>query len=293
MRSLSIAELDSIDWKKSIPFLGVHVACLGVFWTGVSWSAIALCAATYAVRMFAITGGYHRYFAHRSYRTSRVFQFVLAALACSAVQRGPLWWAGHHRHHHRHSDQEADVHSPEREGFWWSHLGWVLSRRYDPTRLDVIQDFARYPELRVLNHWYAASGVLLALGCLFAMGSQGLVWGFFISTVLLFHATFAINSLCHMFGKVRYKTTDASRNSAVLALLTLGEGWHNNHHYYATSTRMGFFWWEIDITYYVLKLLSLVGLVWDLKQPPQRVLEAGRAYGSQGLSSTSPSSITM
>jgi stearoyl-CoA desaturase (Delta-9 desaturase) len=292
MRSRSIAELDSVDWTKSIPFFGVHVACLGVFWTGVSWNAIALCAATYAVRMFAITGGYHRYFAHRSYRTSRAFQFVLAALACSAVQRGPLWWAGHHRHHHQHSDQDADVHSPEREGFWWSHVGWLLSRRHDATRLDVIQDFARYPELRVLNHWYAASGVLLALGCLAAMGWQGLVWGFFISTVLLFHATFAINSLCHMFGKIRYKTTDASRNSAVLALLTLGEGWHNNHHYYATSTRMGFFWWEIDITFYILKLLSLVGLVWDLKQPPQHVLDVGRAYGSQGLSSTSPSSIT-
>jgi stearoyl-CoA desaturase (delta-9 desaturase) len=277
MRNASTADLDRVDWAKSIPFLGVHVACLAVFWTGVSWNAIVLCATTYAVRMFAITGGYHRYFAHRSYRTSRAFQFVLAALACSAVQRGPLWWAGHHRHHHQHSDQEADVHSPEREGFWWSHVGWLLCRRHDATRLDIIQDFAQYPELRVLNHWYAVSGVLLAVGCLLAMGWQGLVWGFFISTVLLFHATFAINSFCHMFGRVRYQTTDTSRNSLVLALLTLGEGWHNNHHYYATSTRMGFFWWEVDLTYYLLRLLSLFGLVWDLKQPPQRVLDAGRA----------------
>ena len=252
-----------------------------MFWTGVSWSAIVFCATTYAVRMFAITGGYHRYFAHRSYRTSRAFQFVLAALACSAVQRGPLWWAGHHRHHHQHSDQATDVHSPGREGFWWSHVGWLLCRRHDATRLDIIQDFAQYPELRVLNHWYAVSGVLFAVGCLLAMGWQGLVWGFFISTVLLFHATFAINSLCHIFGRVRYQTTDTSRNSLVLALLTLGEGWHNNHHYYATSTRMGFFWWEVDLTYYVLKLLSLLGLVWDLKQPPQRVLDAGRAMAAR------------
>jgi stearoyl-CoA desaturase (delta-9 desaturase) len=281
MRTACTADLDRVDWAKSIPFVGVHVACLAVFWTGVSWNAIVLCATTYAVRMFAITGGYHRYFAHRSYRTSRAFQFVLAALACSAVQRGPLWWAGHHRHHHQHSDQEADVHSPEREGFWWSHVGWLLCRRHDATRLDIIQDFARYPELRVLNHWYAVSGVLFAVGCLLAMGWQGLVWGFFISTVLLFHATFAINSFCHIFGRVRYQTTDTSRNSLVLALLTLGEGWHNNHHYYATSTRMGFFWWEVDLTYYVLKLFSLLGLVWDLKQPPQRVLDAGRATAAR------------
>jgi stearoyl-CoA desaturase (Delta-9 desaturase) len=281
MRNASTADLDRVDWAKSIPFLGVHVACLAVFWTGVSWNAIVLCATTYAVRMFAITGGYHRYFAHRSYRTSRAFQFVLAALACSAVQRGPLWWAGHHRHHHQHSDQETDVHSPGREGFWWSHVGWLLCRRHDATRLDIIQDFAQYPELRVLNHWYAVSGVLFAVGCLLAMGWQGLVWGFFISTVLLFHATFAINSFCHIFGRVRYQTTDTSRNSLVLALLTLGEGWHNNHHYYATSTRMGFFWWEVDLTYYVLRLLSLLGLVWDLKQPPQRVLDAGRAMAAR------------
>ncbi len=233
MRTASTADLDRVDWIKSIPFLLVHVACLAAFWTGVSWNAIVLCATTYAVRMFAITGGYHRYFAHRSYRTSRAFQFVLAALACSAVQRGPLWWAGHHRHHHQHSDQEADVHSPEREGFWWSHLGWLLARRHDATRLDIIQDFAQYPELRLLNHWYAVSSVLLAVGCLLAMGWQGLVWGFFISTVLLFHATFAINSFCHMFGRIRYPTTDTSRNNLVLALFTMGEGWHNNHHYYA------------------------------------------------------------
>jgi stearoyl-CoA desaturase (delta-9 desaturase) len=268
---------DRIDWIKSIPFFSVHVAGLAAFWTGVSWEAIALCGATYAVRMFAITGGYHRYFAHRSYRTSRAFQFLLAAAGCAAAQRGPLWWAGHHRHHHRHSDQAGDVHSPEREGFWWSHVGWLLSNRHDATRWDLLQDFARYPELRLLNHFYAVPAVIVAVACFLALGWQGLVWGFFISTVLLFHATFAINSFCHMFGRIRYRTADASRNNLPLALLTLGEGWHNNHHYYASSTRMGFFWWEIDVTYYILKLLSVLGLVWDLKQPPARVLEAGRS----------------
>ena len=236
MRIVSPVDHDGYEWIKSLPFFGVHVACLAAFWTGVSWTAIVLCAALYAIRMFAITGGYHRYYAHRSYRTSRAFQFVLAAIGCSSLQKGPLWWAAHHRHHHRHSDQEADVHSPEQEGFWWSHVGWILSSKYNATRFDIIRDFAQYPEIRLLNRFDVVPGVLLAVGCFLAMGWQGLVWGFFISTVLLFHATFAINSLCHMFGRVRYKTTDTSRNSLLLALVTLGEGWHNNHHYYATST---------------------------------------------------------
>ncbi len=266
-----------LEWIKSLPFFGVHLACLGALFTGVSWKAVALCFALYVVRMFGITAGYHRYFAHRSYRTSRFFQFVLAWIGCSAVQKGPLWWASHHRHHHQHSDQEMDVHSPEREGFWWSHVGWILCSKYETTDLDAIKDFAKYPELRWLNRLHVLPGVVLAVACFLLMSWQGLVWGFFISTVLLYHGTFVINSLCHMFGNVRYKTTDTSRNSLLLALITLGEGWHNNHHYYATSTNMGFFWWEIDVSYYTLKVLSFFGLIWDIKKPPQRVLEAARS----------------
>jgi stearoyl-CoA desaturase (delta-9 desaturase) len=166
-----------------------------------------------------------------------------------------------------------DVHSPEREGFWWSHVGWILSSKYDATDFNAIKDFAKYPELRWLNRFHVIPGVALAVSCFLLMGWQGLVWGFFISTVLLYHGTFVINSLCHMFGRVRYKTTDTSRNSMLLALITLGEGWHNNHHYYATSTNMGFFWWEVDVSYYTLKVLSFLGLVWDIKRPPRRVLE--------------------
>lgn len=273
-QSRSVADIERVDWVGSLPFLGVHAACLAAFWTGVSWKALVLCAALYVIRMFGITAGYHRYFSHRSYRTSRAFQFVLALIGCSAMQKGPLWWAGHHRHHHAHSDEEADVHSPELRGFWWSHVGWILCRKYEATDLDAMKDFAVYPELRWLNRAYGVPGVLLAIGCFLAMGWQGLVWGFFISTVLLYHGTFVINSLCHMFGRVRYRTDDTSRNSLVLALITLGEGWHNNHHYYATSSRMGFFWWEIDVSYYTLKLLSWFGVVWDLKRPPRTVLDA-------------------
>jgi len=270
----SVAEERRIDWMRSLPFIGVHLVCLAAFFTGASWKAVGLCLALYVIRMFGITAGYHRYFAHRSYRTSRLFQFVMAWLGCSAVQKGPLWWASHHRHHHQHSDQEMDVHSPEREGFWWSHVGWILSSKYEATDFSAIKDFTKYPELRWLNRFHVIPGGVLAVACFLLMGWQGLVWGFLISTVLLYHGNFVINPLCHMFGRVRYKTTDTSRNSLLLALITLGEGWHNNHHHYATSTNMGFFWWEIDVSYYTLKVLSFFGLVWDIKKPPQRVLEA-------------------
>ena len=263
-----------VELIKSIPFFAVHLACLGAFWTGVSWKVLALCIALFYIRMFGITAGYHRYFSHRSYRTGRFFQFVLAWIGCSAVQKGPLWWAAYHRHHHQHSDQENDVHSPERKGFWWSHVGWILCRRYESTDYDAIKDFSKYPELRFLNDYHVLPGVILAVACYLWMGWQGLVWGFFVSTVLLYHATFMINSLCHMFGRIRYKITDTSRNSLILALVTMGEGWHNNHHYYATSANMGFFWWEIDLSYYVLRFFSLLGMVWDLKKPPERVLRA-------------------
>src|SRR3990172_318370 len=204
---------DRIELLKSIPFFAVHLVCLSAFFTGVSWKALALCLALFYIRMFGITAGYHRYFSHRSYRTGRFFQFVLAWVGCSAVQKGPLWWAAYHRHHHQHSDQENDVHSPERKGFWWSHMGWILCRKYESTNYDAIKDFAKYPELRFLNKFHVVPGVVLAVACYLWMGWQGLVWGFFISTVMLYHVTFMINSLCHMFGAIRYKTTDTSRNS--------------------------------------------------------------------------------
>jgi stearoyl-CoA desaturase (delta-9 desaturase) len=271
-----VTSQNRINWVKSLPFFGLHLACFAAIFTDVSWGALGLCISLQVIRMFAITAGYHRYFAHRTYRTSRWFQFVLAWIGCSALQKGPLWWASHHRHHHQHSDQGEDVHSPERLGFWWSHLGWILCSKYQDTNLRRIRDFANYPELRWLNHFHVIPGLVLAVGCFLLAGWQGLVWGFFISTVLLYHSTFAINSLCHMFGKRRYETTDTSRNSLLLALLTMGEGWHNNHHYYSTSVNQGFFWWELDISYYFLRLLSFFRVVWDLKTTPRHILEAAK-----------------
>lgn len=271
------AALRRIDWLGSIPFFGVHVAAVvGIAWLGWSWSGFALAIALYYVRMFGVTAGYHRYFSHRTFRTSRGFQLVLALLAMTSVQKGVLWWASHHRVHHKFSDQPDDVHSVARNGFLWGHVGWILSRRYKDTDMNRVRDLARYSELRWLDRWPVLPGVALALTT-FAVGSWwGLVWGFFVSTTLLWHGTFTINSLSHLYGRRRYVTGDESRNSLVLALITMGEGWHNNHHYYQRATNQGFFWWELDLSYYILRLLSVFGVVWDLHTPPEHVLSANR-----------------
>lgn len=280
---------DRIDWLRTLPFLFLHLGCLGVIWVGVSPIAVAVAVMLYAVRMFAITGFYHRYFSHRSFRTSRTVQFIFALVGASSVQRGPLWWAAHHRRHHAQSDTAGDLHSPKR-GFWMSHVGWFLTRGAFATDFRRVPDLARYPELRWLDRFDIAVPLLLAIG-LFGLGAlldhfwpalgtsgmQMLIWGFFISTVVLFHATVTINSLAHRFGSRRFATRDDSRNNLLLALLTFGEGWHNNHHFYASSARQGFFWWEIDLTWHGLRLLALLGLVRDLKPVPAWVLaKAGR-----------------
>jgi stearoyl-CoA desaturase (delta-9 desaturase) len=283
--ALDRAGADRIDWPRAVPFVLVHLACLGVFWVGVSPVALAVAGALYALRMFALTGFYHRYFAHRSFRTSRAAQFVFAVLGASCVQRGPLWWAAHHRHHHVHADSEQDLHAPRRVGFWRSHMGWFLTPRAFRTDLERVPDLRDFPELRWLDRFDIAVPVALGL-TLFGLGSllshvapalgtsgwQMLVWGFFISTVALFHATVTINSLAHRFGRQRFATRDDSRNNVWLALLTFGEGWHNNHHFYPGAARQGFHWWEIDLTWYGLRALAMFGLVWDLKPVPAWVL---------------------
>lgn len=266
-----------IHRTRSIPFFVLHgVALAGVFLVPFAWKWVGLCVGMYYLRMFAITGGYHRYFSHRTYKTSRAFQFFMALLAQSSAQKGALWWAANHRHHHKFSDMQEDIHSPLHDGFFWSHVGWILSPENDKTHWDLIPDFKKFPELVWLDKYPHAPAVALAV-ILFALGgAPALMWGFFMSTVLLWHGTFTINSLSHVYGTRRYTTTDTSRNNFWLALLTLGEGWHNNHHCYQSSTNQGFFWWEIDITYYVLKGLSKVGIVWDLRKPPLELLESKR-----------------
>jgi len=261
------------NWLLCAPFIGMHLACVAVFFTGVDATALLLCGAAYFIRMFGITAGYHRYFAHRAYKTSRLGQFVLAWLGCSALQRGPLWWAAQHRGHHRHSDTPQDPHSPHETTFWWSHVGWMLSEDHTHTPWEQIPDWSVYPELRCLDRCHWVPGVLLAVLCWLIGGWSGLAWGFFISTVLVYHAVFTINSLSHLFGKRRYATPDDSRNNFWLALLTLGEGWHNNHHHYQSSANQGFRWWELDVSYYLIQFLACVGLVWDVRTPPPAKLD--------------------
>lgn len=267
-------------------FVLIHLGCLSVFWCGYSLTAVSLCIAFYVIRMFAITAGYHRLFSHRSYRTSRVFQFLLGFIGACSAQKGPLWWAASHRHHHRHSDTEEDLHSPGAQGIWWAHAGWVLSNEHDDADLATVADLTRYPELLLLERFHYVPPLLFLASTYFlgaflqssfpglqTSGVQVMVWGALISTVFLYHGTFAINSLAHVFGRKRFETNDESRNSLLLAIFTLGEGWHNNHHRFPGSERQGFYWWEIDITHYTLKFFSLFGLVWDLREPPRRIYD--------------------
>jgi stearoyl-CoA desaturase (delta-9 desaturase) len=259
----------------ALVYLGTHLAPLTLFWTGVAFREglvwLGVCLALLTLRGLCMSAGYHRYFGHRSFKTSRLLQFLLAVGGCTALRGGPLWWAGLHRHHHRFADLPEDVHSPDK-GFWWSYGGWLVSGRYASTQYDLVRDLARYPELCWLNRYWTAPPLLLGLGTLLAGGWTGFALGFCLSSALLFHTQAALDSLTHLVGSRRYATADTSRNSMVLSLLFLGEGWHNNHHHYQSSSNQGFFWYEVDLTYNVLQGLAWLGLVWDLRTPPEHVL---------------------
>lgn len=284
----SHAHGDRIAWLRFLPFVGMHLACIACFF--VEWSLVALAVSLvlYLLRMFAITAFYHRYFSHRSFKTHRFTQFLFAMAGSTAMQRGALWWASHHRHHHRHADTPNDLHSPRHRGVLWSHIVWFWTYRSLATDLNVVRDFGRYPELRLLNRYHLVpplclAAAIYALGVLLdqsypqlhTSGWQLLICGFLVSTILVYHATYTINSLAHRIGSRRFATHDDSRNNILLAVITLGEGWHNNHHYCPTAARQGFYWWEIDLTYYVLKVMEYVGLIWDLHAVPSRALKDG------------------
>jgi stearoyl-CoA desaturase (delta-9 desaturase) len=273
-------------WWETFPFLAIHLLCLAAIQTGVRWEWVLLAVGSYYVRMIGVTAGYHRYFSHRSFKTSRAFQFLLAFWAMTSAQKGVLWWAAHHRHHHKYSDREEDFHSPLQRGFWFSHVGWILSDNHIKTDLTLVRDLSRYPEIRFLDRFYVLPPIVYG-GLLYLLwGFPGLVWGFFVSTTALYHCTFFINSLTHLFGTVRYRSGDGSRNSFILALLCCGEGWHNNHHHYQSAANQGWFWWEVDLSYYVLVALSWVGLVWDVRTPPLQIkaatIAAERSFRSDG-----------
>jgi stearoyl-CoA desaturase (delta-9 desaturase) len=269
--------------------VALHLGCLLVIWLECSWTALAACVVGYFVRMFGITAGFHRYFSHHSYRTGRVTQFLLAWMGTAAMQRGPLWWAAHHRYHHRHSDTPRDVHSPVARSLWWSHIGWVLSRKYDEFDAALVKDLTSYPELCFLDRrfllppatlaaflWLAGAVLGRYAPGLHTSGAQMFVYGFVVSTVLVYHATFIVNSLGHRFGTRPFQIADNSRNNFWIALITLGDGYHNNHHYYPASARHGFYWREPDVSYYLLRGLAVMGLVWGIQKPPSHIYRRGR-----------------
>lgn len=260
-----IKSLHNYSFGTVIPFLLLHAGCAALFFLPFRWSWFGLMWAMYALRMFAITAGYHRYFSHRSYKLGRGWQFLMAFFAETSGQKGVLWWAAHHRVHHRHADHDPDIHSPLKRGFWWAHVGWVLSNEFDKYDLALIKDFSKFPELRWLDKHYLVPPLLLASGILLVGGTGAFFWGFVASTVLLFHATFTINSVAHLWGSRRFDTPDDSRNNFVLALITFGEGWHNNHHQFMYACQQGLLWWEVDFTYYVLKTLCWLGIAKDLR----------------------------
>jgi stearoyl-CoA desaturase (Delta-9 desaturase) len=271
---VAAAETDGNDiiYPPIIPFVGLHLSCIAVFWIGIAWQSIVLCVVLYWIRIFAIGAGYHRFFWHRSFATSRVFQFVLAFCAQTTAQKSVLWWAAKHRHHHLHSDTINDVHSPRHLGFFYSHVGWIFVRKHDATDLSKVSDLAGYPELLWLHKYEVMPAVCLGVLCFLIGGWSGLVVGFCWSTVLVYHATFCINSPAHVRGDKRYVTGDESRNNWLLAVITMGEGWHNNHHAYQSSARQGFRWWEFDPTFYVLRAFAALGIVWNLQSPPTKVI---------------------
>ncbi len=268
-----LRHVTAMDRVSNVLFVAIHASVLFVVLFPPTWKLGALALGSYLLRMGAVTGGYHRYFAHRSYKTSRAFQLVLAVLGCTTMQNGPIWWASVHRTHHKYSDEPRDLHSPVQSGFWYAHVGWVFDRhRPAPRDESNVRDLLRYPELRWLDRHDWVPLFAYAAGCFAIAGAPGLVWGFVVSTLAVFHATMFINSLAHVWGSRRYETSDQSRNNALLAVLTLGEGWHNNHHHFMSAARQGFFWWEIDVTYWVLRALARVGVIWGIREPPAAVL---------------------
>ena len=211
---------------------------------------------------------------------NRVARFVWTLIGTSAMQKGPLWWAGHHVNHHRFADREGDPHSPLVSGIYYAHVGWFLhDARHDRLAASnpVIRDFSGVPEIAWLERYYFVPPLMLVAGLYLLGGLPWVVWGFCVPTVSLGHATFAINSVNHMFGSRRFDTLDESRNNVVTAVVAAGEGWHNNHHRYQRAARNGFYWWELDPTWYVIRLMELAGLAWAVQRVPSRIYKEARA----------------
>lgn len=270
-----------------------HLGALGVFFTGVSEVAVMAMIAYYILRGFGITAGFHRLLAHRSYKAGRLTQFMISLAGSLAVQGGPLWWVAHHRAHHRYTETDKDIHSPRTKGFWKAHIGWMGSPESFNENGAGARDLHQYPELKFLQRHYALlvlgqGAIIFGIGALIGWlwptsetsGLQFLTWVYFLGTVLLWHATFMVNSVCHTWGGRPFDAKDDSTNNWLVVILALGEGWHNNHHKFANSARHGLKWWQFDLTWCGLLLLSKLRLVSDLKTPHEQVLADALAEGA-------------
>jgi stearoyl-CoA desaturase (delta-9 desaturase) len=266
-----------------VPFVGLLVAIPMLWGAVVGPLDLALLAGFYLVSCFGISLGYHRLLSHRSYKTHGPVRTALAYCGTLALQGPPIEWVADHRLHHSHADEDGDPHSPHLEPGvgWWAtlrglahaHVGWMLRPRHSTDPVRYAPDLLREPAMRWLSHHYllaATSGLLLpaAIGGVagggLAAAATGLLWGGLVRLFLLHHVTWSVNSICHVFGTRRFETTDESRNQWLLALPSLGEAWHHNHHAFPRSARHGLRWWEVDISALVLSAAERVGLVWDV-----------------------------
>ncbi|MFM8479519.1 MAG: acyl-CoA desaturase [Planctomycetaceae bacterium] len=269
----------NIDWVVTLFLIGVHVGALAAFLPSLfSWSGLAICLTLHWLTCsIGICLGYHRYLSHKSLKLRSPAEFFVLACGCLSGEGSPLTWAATHRLHHQKSDQEGDPHSPVKDPAWWSHMLWLFPKRTtEATRLLM----RRYcPELinkplvnffeRTFPLWLWGSGLtLLGAGWLvggWQLGASWLVWGMCVRMVAAYHSTWFVNSATHLLGYRNYDTRDASRNLWWVAILAYGEGWHNNHHAHPSVAPAGHKWWEVDITWWSIRLLKALGLAWDVR----------------------------
>jgi stearoyl-CoA desaturase (delta-9 desaturase) len=245
-----------------------HIFAIAAFWS-FSWTNLAVALALHWIAVgFGISLGYHRLHTHRGFKTSKAFEYFLAICGTLTLEGGPMFWVATHRQHHQLSDQEGDPHSP-RDGGFWAHMGWILfgDTHHNNTELmgKYAPDLGREPFYRWLNTYHYLPLTTLGLILLAVGGWSMVLWGIFLRVIVGLHATWLVNSATHMWGSRRFETRDDSRNSWWVALLTFGEGWHNNHHAHPVSARHGLAWYEFDISWITLRILNAFGIVRDLK----------------------------
>jgi len=281
----------------TLPFVGVLAAIVLLWGVAFDWIHLAIMAFMYVITAIGITVGYHRYFTHRSFRTNRAVEAVLAALGSMAMEGPVLTWAAVHRSHHQHSDHDDDPHSPHGHGAtWWgmlrgmwhAHMGWMLSgtrRGLDRYVVDLQADpLVRWMSRRWWLWVFVGLALPAALGGLLTQSWLGVllgfIWGGPVRVFLVHHVTWSINSVCHIWGTRPFRSRDESRNNVVFGVLALGEGWHNNHHAFPTSARHGLRWWQLDVSYLVIRGLALVGLAHDIRTPSPERMAARRRTDS-------------